>query len=205
MQQGKHRHTYEKFYRDKGLFFGKEPAPLVYRLLKAMPPTKPLRVLELGSGEGRNAIFLARNGYNVTAVDISPSGVEKTLAWARRLGLRIDARVGDLHAFIFPESYDVIFSTWTFQFLEPDCRNPLIEQCRGHTRKHGINAFSVFVRKPFLKVPHHERQCCLWTSGEILSFYWDWSIEYCDEEVFGCTCGGKPHQHAANSILARKP
>lgn len=200
-----HSHTYEKFFQEKGMFFGKEPAPLVYRLLQATPPKRPLRVLELGSGEGRNAIFLARNGYRVTAIDISPSGIEKTLSWASRLKLHIDARVEDLHAFVFQEPYDIIFSTWSLQFMEPDARRPLIDKCRAHTRKRGINAFSVFVQKPFLKIPCHERHCNLWTSGEVLSYYWDWSIEYCNEEIFDCTCGGDPHKHAANSVIARRP
>ena len=39
------------------------------------PPEQPLKLLDIGCGEGRNAVFFARNGYNVTAFDISEKGI----------------------------------------------------------------------------------------------------------------------------------
>jgi 2-polyprenyl-3-methyl-5-hydroxy-6-metoxy-1,4-benzoquinol methylase len=51
--------------------------------------------LDIGAGEGRHAIFLARNGFSVEAVDLSESAVTNLREFARRGRLRIQARVGD--------------------------------------------------------------------------------------------------------------
>ena len=45
--------------------------------MKLRPPVKPLKVLDIGCGEGKDAVFLARNGYSVTAFDLSEAGIEK--------------------------------------------------------------------------------------------------------------------------------
>lgn len=39
--------------------------------MKLRPPIKPYRVLDMGCGEGKDAVFLARNGYQVTAFDVA--------------------------------------------------------------------------------------------------------------------------------------
>lgn len=39
-----------------------------------MPPITPLKLLVIGCGEGRNAVFFARNGYEVSAFDLSTKG-----------------------------------------------------------------------------------------------------------------------------------
>jgi tellurite methyltransferase len=197
-------HIYENFYKTPEYFFGKEPSPIVYQLIRLAPPLKKLRVLEIGCGEGRNAVFLARNGYDVTAFDVSKTGIQKTKEWSGRLGLNINAFVADMKTFRIHKKFDVIFSTWTFQFLPEAFRKDVIANCQKHTKANGLNAFSVFVKKPYLKVPHHERNSRLWTSGELLNCYWNWQIEFCNEEVFNCECGGTPHKHAGNSVIARK-
>ena len=45
--------------------------------MKLKPPTKPLKVLDIGCGEGKDAVFLARNGYAVSALDATDKGIEK--------------------------------------------------------------------------------------------------------------------------------
>lgn len=54
------------------------------------------RVLSLGEGEGRNAVFLAEQGYAVTAMDASSEGVRKTGRLAEARGVTVDARLTDL-------------------------------------------------------------------------------------------------------------
>lgn len=58
------------------------------------------RVLCLGDGEGRNGVWLAERGHQVTTVDWSRVAVEKALAWADERGVRIDARHADLAEWI---------------------------------------------------------------------------------------------------------
>ena len=60
------------------------------------------KALCLAAGEGRNAVYLAQQGFNVTAMDASPRGLEKTRALARQKGVTVNTEVGDLQ-----KSYDM--------------------------------------------------------------------------------------------------
>ena len=57
--------------------------------------------LDFGMGEGRNAIYLALHGWEVTGVDYAPAGVEKALQRAQRLGVKLNAIVQDVERFDF--------------------------------------------------------------------------------------------------------
>lgn len=59
-----------------------------------LPPAS--RVLSLGEGEGRNALFLARQGHQLTAVDASHAGLAKLLARAAAANVDITAVLADL-------------------------------------------------------------------------------------------------------------
>ncbi|MFC0560655.1 class I SAM-dependent methyltransferase [Halalkalibacter alkalisediminis] len=62
-----------------------------------MPPTKHVKLLDIGCGEGKDAVFFARNGYDVTAFDISNAGIEKTRNLL--LGARVDVKGGSFRFF----------------------------------------------------------------------------------------------------------
>jgi cyclopropane fatty-acyl-phospholipid synthase-like methyltransferase len=68
-------------------------------------------VLDLGCGRGRHAIFLAELGFSVTAIDLSPQGIDQLIAEAGRRGVagRIQAQVSDMTTLSFPdESFDAV-------------------------------------------------------------------------------------------------
>lgn len=69
---------YEEEYKTNDYYWGTEPNQVCYQILRAMPPNKRLRLLDIGCGEGKDAVFFARNGYDVTAFDVSEAGIEKT-------------------------------------------------------------------------------------------------------------------------------
>lgn len=57
---------------------------------------KPDRLLLLGLGGGREAVVFARNGYRVTGVDFVPGMVSRAVDAARKIGVEIEGRVGDI-------------------------------------------------------------------------------------------------------------
>ena len=75
-------------------------------LLKTLCPGN--RALDIACGEGRNSIFLARHGYQVTAVDISDRGIEKGRRRLASEGVTVDFRMDDLEGYEFTERYDLI-------------------------------------------------------------------------------------------------
>jgi SAM-dependent methyltransferase len=69
------------------------------------------KVLCLAEGEGRNAVFLAKQGHQVVAVDGSKVGMQKAEKFAAMENVAIETIVADLADFIIqPESYDSIVS-----------------------------------------------------------------------------------------------
>jgi tellurite methyltransferase len=196
---------YEERYGRPGYYWGKAPSQMCYRVLQLLPPARALRLLDIGCGEGRNAVFFARNGYHVTAFDTSPKGVEKTKQLALETGVQIEALVADVNEYRLAEQFDVLFSTGVLHYVPPERRQALFANYREYTGPGGLNAFSVFVKKPFIsRAPDGEQTAHTWISGELLTYYRDWKIEFCAEEIFDCQSSGVPHQHAVNRVIARK-
>lgn len=76
--------TYDKHYREPN-YFG-DPYPKLLTFFGEYEPKG--NVLDLGSGQGRDSIALARMGYTVTGVDISKVGVSQMMSIAQKEELR---------------------------------------------------------------------------------------------------------------------
>ena len=103
------RAAYDAMYGDEEYYWSRRPSETAYLLLRHLPPDRSLRLLDLGCGEGRNAVFFARKGYRVLAVDISPAGIAKTERLAAEAGTRLETAVADMHEFCLEEPVDVVF------------------------------------------------------------------------------------------------
>ena len=88
--------TWDERYSEDGFAFGTEPNDFLREVVEQLPRG---RTLCLGDGEGRNGVFLAQHGHDVTTVDLSPVGVLKARRLAAERGVTIDARVADLAQF----------------------------------------------------------------------------------------------------------
>jgi tellurite methyltransferase len=197
---------YDQKYVSKDFYWGRRPANLCFQVMQLYPPERPLALLDIGCGEGKDAIFFARNGYQVEAFDISPEGVRKANEWSRELDVPMHAFVGDLLEFRLEKPFDILFSNGVLHLLPESLRETIINNYKEWTRPNGLHAFSVFVEKPFIPpAPDSEETTQRWVSGELFTYYHDWKIEYCAEEIFDCDSSGIPHQHAINRLVARKP
>jgi tellurite methyltransferase len=196
---------YDERYSRPGFYWGARPSAMCLRVLELLPPERPLRLLDIGCGEGRNAVFFARNGYHVSAFDRSPVGVEKTQRLANDAGVPIEAFVADLASYRPSEPFDVFFSSGVLHYLPPELHSEVLASYREATAPGGLHALSVFVAKPFIApAPDAEPTAHLWRSGELLSHYADWRIEFTCEEVFDCSSSGIPHQHCISRVVARR-
>lgn len=71
-------------------------------------PLEPGRALDLGTGEGRHAVWLAQRGWSVTAVDFAAVGVDRGRAGAGDLGVSVDWQVADVRAWSPAGSYELV-------------------------------------------------------------------------------------------------
>jgi SAM-dependent methyltransferase len=84
---------WDQRYAGSGLLWTAEPNRFVVAEVQDLPPG---RALDLGAGEGRNAVWLAGRGWQVTAVDFSAVGLEKARRLAREHGAQVDWVLADV-------------------------------------------------------------------------------------------------------------
>ena len=100
---------WDERYSGDGLVYGEAPNAFLAHMSDRLPNRG--RALDIGAGEGRNALFLASRGLEVLAVDQSAIGMQKAQRLARERGLSLRTRVVDLQDFdAEPGSFDVISS-----------------------------------------------------------------------------------------------
>src|SRR3954468_19035012 len=102
--------------------FGKEPNEFLLRCRPLLPRTG--KVLAVADGEGRNGVWLARQGLDVLSIDFSPAAQAKARALAAEHNVAITFLEADVHAWPYPEeAFDVVVEIFT-QFSTPAERGP---------------------------------------------------------------------------------
>lgn len=196
---------YEERYKADGYYWGVKPSHMCYEVMKLRPPVTPLRLLDVACGEGKNAVFFARNGYRVTAFDAAEPGLEKARRLAEAAGAEVNFFQADLLNFRLDSEFDIIFCSGSLHYIPPELRQEILGNYQQHTAENGLHALNVFVRKPFLVTPSDLREGRYkWVSGELFSYYADWLITFCEEKIFDCLSGGTPHKHCMDTLYAVK-
>ncbi|WP_149093794.1 methyltransferase domain-containing protein [Paenibacillus terrae] len=196
---------YEEEYKTQEYYWGTEPNKVCYQVLQFMPPNKHIKLLDIGCGEGKDAVFFARNGYDVTAFDVSDAGIEKTKRLAEKIGVHVNVFKADILDYRLDTHFDVIFSSGVLHYIKPEFRKEIFENYKQYTNPNGSHIFNVFVNKPFIAPPpEKEPNAYKWYSGELLTHYYDWFIEDSSEVIFDCNSSGIPHKHAMTKIIAQK-
>ncbi|MDX9834383.1 MAG: class I SAM-dependent methyltransferase [Desulfobulbus sp.] len=131
---------WDKRYATDEFIFGTEPNTFLAAMADRIPPG---RVLSLGEGEGRNAVFLAARGCSVVAVDASSVGLAKARRLAEERGVQIETVATDLADFpVLPGEWDAIVSIFCHPW--PGIRANLYRRC-----VHGLRPGGVFVLEAY--------------------------------------------------------
>ena len=105
-----------------------EPAAFLRQIFQPGPwEIQPGRALDIATGKGRNALFLAEQGFTVDAIDISEVGLQQAQRQAEKQGLTLNWIQADLASFEFPDSaYDLILNiNFLLRSLVPKIKNAL--------------------------------------------------------------------------------
>jgi len=117
-------------------WFGTEPNAFLAAQAHRLKPG--MRALAIADGEGRNGVFLARQGLVVTSVDLTPVGVDKAKRLAARSGVSIDAICADLEEWDWgPPRFDVVVGIF-FQFAAPRFREAIFRQMADVLKPGGL-------------------------------------------------------------------
>lgn len=107
---------YDDYYQTESLFG--EPYPALIDFYASMQPKGTL--LDLGCGQGRDAIALAKLGYEVTGIDHSQVGINQLNAIAQKGELSLKGLVGDVYAYSRFKEFDFILLNSMFHFGKKD-------------------------------------------------------------------------------------
>ena len=199
------RTNYEKWYEGEEYYWGLTPGDFLEELIRLCPPSGEKKVLDIGCGEGKDAVHMAQQGYAVTAFDLTENGIRKTISLAKDRGVKINAYVDDINTFSIDEQFDIIYSTGTVQYLFDENKKAFFDKLSKITRPDGIVYINVFVEKSFLELPPDwDKEEKMWRSGELFTYFADWKFERIDEIIFEDNSGGIPHYHCMDTIVCRK-
>lgn len=108
--------NYDKFYQTLNLFG--DPYPELVDFFIEYP--RRMKVLDLGCGQGRDAIALARLGYSVTGVDHSTVGIAQMNQIGKNEGLALIGLVTDIYSFDRVSEFDIVLMDSMFHFAKKD-------------------------------------------------------------------------------------
>ena len=109
--------AWQERYSTPDYRFGREPAEFLLRCRPLLPRTG--KALAVADGEGRNGVWLARQGLDVLSIDFSPAAQAKARALAAEHQVAVNFLEADVHAWPYPEeAFDVVVEIFT-QFSTP--------------------------------------------------------------------------------------
>ncbi|MFM1651478.1 methyltransferase domain-containing protein [Brevibacillus sp. B_LB10_24] len=198
----------QKLYLQEEYYWGVEPSRLAEKILDTIPEDrrKNMKIVDLGAGEGRDSVFLARAGFELIAVDIAPAGLAKAERLAAKQNTGIKTVEADINDFAWKEPVDLVYSIGALQYIEPQNRSRQFSRFKERTLPGGLHVLFAFVDHPDVDLPPDwGKNEYLYKRTELQGYYADWDIIEQEEVVFDCNSSNIPHRHAASTIIARKP
>jgi hypothetical protein len=166
------KNRWNRRYNTGKYIYGKEPLKFLKEKLDILVKGK---ALILAMGEGRNAVFLAGNGFDVDGCDISEKAIEKTRLFARESGVTLSAFVADLEEYKIPaDKYDLITCFYYTQ-------RSLIPQIKEGLKRGGmvmIETYSIDQLKYGKDAPGPKNPAYLLKHNELLDSFRDFRILY---------------------------
>lgn len=127
------------------------PSPIVIEALKHinfnnLTKERNIKVLDIGAGYGKDSLFLAKKGFNVSAVDSSAYFIHKINQLAKIHSVKINTLIADAITYPF-ENHDIIICNNVLHFLKNNKIRELINKMKKRTNPEGLNVVSFFLEK----------------------------------------------------------
>lgn len=134
----------------------------------------PAKVLDLGCGRGRNTLFLAQQGFSLTAVDHNQESLSFLKQIAEKEKLAINTEIYDINTATISDTYDFILSTVVLMFLQPNRINAIIKNMQQQTN---LNGYNLIVAAMSTKdVPCPVAFPFTFSENQLKEYYQNWEI-----------------------------
>ncbi|MBI4553565.1 MAG: methyltransferase domain-containing protein [Candidatus Latescibacteria bacterium] len=131
-------------------------------LIRTLRLAPGLDVFDLGCGDGRHAIPLARRGYRVTGLDLSGDLLDRARERARTLGLTITFIRGDMRDIPYDEAFDLVVCFFTsFGYFQEDEENERVLHAIARALRPAGRFFIDYLNRDYVLqtlVPHDRRE-----------------------------------------------
>lgn len=196
----------QEIYAGEDYYWGTEPNGFARRTLGFLEEPEGLRAVDLGTGEGRDAVLFAKRGLRTLAGDISPNGLAKAERLARERSVEIETRQGDINTAFFCETFDLVYSIGVVHYIEPAQREERFEHFKECTAPGGLHALLTFVEHPDVPpAPDWGDSEYIYAPGGLRGYHAGWECLHACDFVFDDDSGGELHQHAVEEYIFRKP
>jgi len=196
---------WEKAFEDDNTFlFGAAPNKTIVEFEHMF--NKEWSVLDVGCGDGKNSIYLAKQGFeHIDAFDISENAIAKINRLCEKHDLNINTQNTTVKEFEFKTQYELVLSFGVFHFIDKDEWKAFIKRAKENTTVGGIHIIQMFtdeIAPTFDIAPY---AIGLAKDGEIKAMYEDWEILQFMSYTFEEEHENVPrHKHASNKLVARK-
>ncbi|MBC8170904.1 MAG: class I SAM-dependent methyltransferase [Anaerolineae bacterium] len=213
--------NWEALYQQDESVWGEKPDDLLreYAPLVAMG-----QVLDLGMGEGRNALYFARHGYAVRGVDIAQTAIDHCLARAKALNVTMQAEIGNIVEIgIEPNSLTLAISTMCLQFMKQSESAKVMATMREGLQPGGLVYLTMFSTgepayarlkqsSPEIEPNTFYREASnsyvhFFEQDEVLNQFPDFKLLYCSKAIkldTGHPGALEPHYHGIITYVGQK-
>ncbi len=193
---------HEEYLKRSGEYiFGRRPSDFAVLVSRLLPPRA--RVLELGSGEGRDCLFFAEQGFDVTGVEISEAGLAKAVRAARERDLRVRWVQADMADVPLQTAFDLVYSCGAIHYVPREKRQEFFARLKALSPPAGLQAHIVFTDRHIYR--EKGEVIDYFTPDELQRLFAGWLIRDREQRMIPCAQDGHPHEHSVEQIIAEAP
>ncbi|MBI4588474.1 MAG: class I SAM-dependent methyltransferase [Candidatus Rokubacteria bacterium] len=183
----------------KAYIWGTEPSSFAREVSELLPPAA--RVLDLGCGEGRDSVFFASRGYQVTGVDASRAGLRKAERLAREGGVEVRWLPGNMARLPVEGPFDLVYSCGAIHYVSRRERARLFPKLKALTPPGGYHAHIVFTDRAVYR--EKGEVIDYFAPEELARAYANWLILQREEKLIACAQDGTPHRHSVEELIVK--
>ena len=198
--------SFEEEYKTATSYWGDTPSTIIRNQASTLVGKT---VLDIGAGDGRNALYLASLGYAVTALDLSETGLRNLTQKADAQGIsdRIETVTANFVDWKPTQTFDNVITNFTFHFVGSANIDQCLEKMIALTNPGGINIYDDFTPNGPLAKTNPENYI---SETRLHEFYKEngWQMLHSavkPVQTMTFETPDRPHLHEAISLVAQKP